>query len=579
MESKKRLILVGLATVLTNTIIKQFTKKEPLAGKKSRRNVLILWVVLVGHPVLIQYIFVFRDINIGRIFTAMALSPITRGVDGLVSVLHRDFRILSLLSIATNFMIAILNLYLFLVYGYLIFKIIMWLVSKLGVKADKGLSKINQLLEYEAVENVKEDCDKFISLFVEAMMLTFIITCALIFISFIYSGESQSFLPLHPWVFSPILYNIIPVLMFICSKTSSSSPWDKRKIEQEKIKQEFVKIAGIFVLFIGVVSLGFNIHKEHSYRQELNEMLSYLSDELELFIYVGENNFPEDELEELIRIFRDPEFDMEGIIVIYELALRSSGSEAHEVIQVLSEEFVEHLLEKAEAFIEGELDWREVGFDLIDNPLHNSSRRAQLFVFLELLEPHRGNIQSRNFDLDDFADYFHGMLFYMEERFRVTNAGTMKGFASTHDRSVGTNQNYSNWRQIQFDISLNRPVSAVETPTGVVRLDGGMETQRSILRLAGLSYYLGVSQDELNEIGINLDHPRNDDLRSYLVNSNDSQGDHVAFEHRVHEVIMDNLDLFPEIEDLHFVDDRLMLDRLPLDVLERAIELNKDLNY
>jgi len=109
----------------------------------------------------------------------------------------------------------------------------------------------------------------------------------------------------------------------------------------------------------------------------------------------------------------------------------------------------------------------------------------------------------------------------------------------------------------------------VETEADIIWI----ETSTSLLRLAGIYYTLGLRTSELEEIVTDWHNAHHQELMSYLLLSRNSSSDHVAFLTNVIDFLEENHHLFPEIPESHFEERIFPFDNLPLDVLERLLEL------
>jgi len=350
-------------------------------------------------------------------------------------------------------------------------------------------------------------------------------------------------------------------------------------------KQKYKLILGAIVIFVSIVFVGFKV----SYQRELDQALPFISEELALFTYVAENDFPEPELELLVELLSDPALDMRNIIIIYEISLRNLGSRAHDVIQVLAQEFTERLDEKADAFIwEGiSLSWEELY--LIEDQFHDPLRRTQLLVFLESLEPRRGNIQSRSFDLSRFETtryQYHGLLIYRGEHFFASSAYvlTISGTFNYETRR-GMNFRRSDRSNVIYEMEfeegyfiwqkdaliandLGSGVALIQTPHGDITMLI-LPRASTFINLAMLEAQ-GYSLEELNLL-----------LRStmfrveYLTGGDDTY--RRDFENSLRELLYNNFDLICEDPNCYnFITSEAPLRQLPKAILIELIRIYFD---
>ena len=166
----------------------------------------------------------------------------------------------------------------------------------------------------------------------------------------------------------------------------------------------------------------YNAHQERLWQRERDGIIETHGDLLDLFIQVGENGFPEEELHELIYLLSEATLDFEVIVAVYGIALGENTAYANELMSILRQRFPDILLEKATDFSWGNSDLSE---DLLADFL----RRAQLISFLSELQPRRRNLRPELFDFTSFAQGLiqDGVLVYRGDDFRASSLSIMLG--------------------------------------------------------------------------------------------------------------------------------------------------------
>ena len=390
--------------------IESINKTEMRAN--MRRNAVILWCLLVGYPVLSQHIFVERNIDVLQMTTRMFLDPLSQGVNGFLRIFHYvfdfQFNLFAPIAMITGVVVVVLNLYIVLIYLYLVAKGVLWLLRKMNLRKTDGLDTLKL-----PIEKWKDLSGEFVSLFLRASLLTFVLVFLITFsLASVHLGSISFFLPLLPWTLPAVLPVGIPVLMIIIHLCSHSFDEATRK------RLEYcLKVSTVFVIVLGSVMLISNMHHEHLYRQKLRAMETELQVELEIFMELIENDFETEQFEAFVSLLIDPDFELENIIILYELAFRQVGMDAHDVVRALSEAFVERLAVEINEYGYGWDEWNE------------TLTRTQLMVFLTLLEPSYENIQVRHFNLDRLGvrGFASSVLIYREAVLNMSSPSQLMG--------------------------------------------------------------------------------------------------------------------------------------------------------